>query len=106
MENHDIVGYVGVFLISTNLLPQIYYIYKLKNADTISTVSIILGFVSGCVMGVYGCLIHKIPVIISNCCVSCFYFIILLLKYYYIYNPIETEPRKIESEDIDIENIC
>ena len=104
MENNDIVGYVGVFLISTNLLPQIYYIYTLKEANSISTVSIIQGFVSGCIMGTYGYLINKIPVIISNCCVSCFYFIILLLKYYYIYNPVEIEPRKIES--LDIENIC
>ena len=103
MENHDIVGYVGVFLISTNLVPQIYYIYTLKNANSISTMSIIQGFVSGCIMGTYGYLINKIPVIISNCCVSCFYFIILLLKYYYIYNPDEmnqTEPIKIENLDI------
>ena len=101
MVNYDIVGYIGVFLVSTNLLPQIYYIYKLKNAETISTVSIILGFLSGCVMGTYGYLIHKIPVIITNFFVSCFYSIILLLKYYYIYNPTKIEHRKIESLDIE-----
>jgi uncharacterized protein with PQ loop repeat len=100
MIHNDIVGYIGVFFISTNLLPQIYHIYTIKNADSISTVSITLGFISGCIMGTYGYLIDKIPIIISNFFITSFYIIILGMKYYYSYK------REIIVQDVTYENIC
>lgn len=100
MIYNDIVGYIGVFFISTNLMPQIYHIYTIKNADSISSVAITLGFISGCIMGTYGYLIDKIPIIISNFFISSFYIVILGLKYYYSYK------REIIVQDITFENIC
>lgn len=82
MEN-DIVGYIGTFFISTNLIPQIIHIHKIKNADSISTVSITLGILSAVFMGTYGLLIEKIPIIISNLLFGTFYCIIGGMKYIY-----------------------
>jgi len=91
MYYYDIMGYMGSFFISTNLIPQIYHIYKIKNADSISTYSIFLGILAGSLMGTYGILINKLPVVISNVSVCIFYSIIIVMKYMY-------SNRKIDSE--------
>jgi MtN3 and saliva related transmembrane protein len=85
-NQNDIIGYIGTFLISVNLIPQIYHIIKIKNTDSISLSSIILGVLSGIFMGSYGILINKFPVIISNTAVTVFYIIIFLLKLQYNYS--------------------
>jgi uncharacterized protein with PQ loop repeat len=83
MFNYDIVGYLGTFLITINLIPQIYLIYKTKNVENISIYFIVIGLMSGIVMGTYGILIKKIPVIIANSSIAFFYCIILALKHAY-----------------------
>jgi uncharacterized protein with PQ loop repeat len=88
MEN-DIVGYTGTFFISTNLIPQIFHIYKIKNTDSISTIAIILGILSAGFMGTYGFLIKKLPIIISNVMIGVFYSIIMIMKITYQNNRIE-----------------
>jgi uncharacterized protein with PQ loop repeat len=84
--NNEIIGYIGVFFISINLVPQLYYIYQKKDASSISSVSVMLGILSGIIMTIYGCLIHKIPIIISNCIIIFFYTCILILKKIYELN--------------------
>ena len=81
--NNEYIGYAGSFFISINLIPQIYHIYKNKNADSISIISIALGIISSIIMFSYGILINKNPIIISNGMVFLFYLIILFLKYSY-----------------------
>jgi uncharacterized protein with PQ loop repeat len=81
--NYEVIEFIGSFFISINLIPQIYHIYTIKNADTISITSVILGILSGFIMGVYGYFIHKIPVIISNIMIVLFYLVILFLKQIY-----------------------
>ena len=55
MNNYyEYIGYAGAFFISINLIPQIVHIYKNKNADSISTTSIILGIISSVLMLTYG----------------------------------------------------
>jgi uncharacterized protein with PQ loop repeat len=84
MNNYyEYIGYAGAFFISINLIPQIVHIYKNKNADTISTTSIILGIISSVLMLTYGTFIFKIPIIISNSIIFLFYCIILFFKYSY-----------------------
>lgn len=94
----DVVGYIGTFFISVNLAPQIYHIIQIKNAESISTVSVILGILSGVFMGTYGYLIDKTPIIISNIIVSSFYIVILALK---------TTYEKVVLTDVenDVENV-
>ena len=82
---YDIIGYIGVFFISTNLLPQIYHVYTIQNADSISNLSIVLGILSGMVMSTYGFLIEKTPIIISNLCILVFYTVLFSMKQYYFY---------------------
>ena len=85
-NEYEYIGYTGAFFISINLIPQIYHIYKNKNADSISVTSIILGIISSILMLIYGFFIFKIPIIISNGIIFLFYCIILLLKYLYSFS--------------------
>jgi len=78
---YEYIGYTGSFLISINLIPQVYHIYKTKNADSISTVSILLSILSAIIMIVYGICIYKIPIIISNSAIFLFFCIIGYFKY-------------------------
>jgi len=87
-NEYEYIGYAGAFFISINLVPQIFHIYKNKNADSISVTSIILGIISSILMLIYGFFIFKIPIIISNGAIFLFYCIILFLKYLYSYNAI------------------
>ena len=67
MNNYyEYIGYVGAFFISINLIPQIVHIYKIKNADSISVTSIILGIISSVLMLTYGLFIYKIPILLYN----------------------------------------
>jgi uncharacterized protein with PQ loop repeat len=81
--NYEYIGYAGAFFISINLIPQIIHIYKIKNADSISVISIILGIISSVLMFIYGFFINKIPILISNSIIFIFYCIILFFKYLY-----------------------
>jgi MtN3 and saliva related transmembrane protein len=85
-NEYEYVGYTGAFFISINLIPQIYHIYKNKNADSISVTSIALGIISSIIMFSYGILINKFPIIISNGMVFLFYLIILFFKYLYSFS--------------------
>lgn len=78
---YDYIGYTGSFLISINLIPQVYHIYKIKNADSISTLSILLSLLSAIVMIIYGVCIYKIPIIISNSAIFLFFCIIGYFKF-------------------------
>ena len=81
--NNDYVGYCGSFLISINLIPQIYHIYKIKNVKSISIISYFLNIFSAIFMIAYGVLINKFPIIISNSMILIFSVIMLFLKYLY-----------------------
>jgi len=85
-NEYEYIGYAGAFFISINLVPQIFHIYKNKNADSISVTSIILGIISSILMLTYGFFIFKIPIIISNGAIFLFYCIILFLKYLYSFS--------------------
>ena len=82
-NEYEYIGYAGAVFISINLIPQIFHIYKNKNAESISILSISLGIISSILMFTYGIFINKIPIIISNIMIGLFYFIILFLKYLY-----------------------
>jgi len=66
LNDYEYIGYAGAFFISISLIPQIIHIYKNKNAESISGLSIILGIISSILMFSYGVFILKIPIIISN----------------------------------------
>jgi uncharacterized protein with PQ loop repeat len=105
MENYDYIGYAGSFFVSINLIPQIYHIYIIKDASSISIVSYVLNIIASILLVAYGYLINKIPVIISNGMVFLFSIIMLLLKYIYKNNDITYKieyKEPIEINDINI----
>lgn len=83
IKSYDIIGYIGVFFISINLIPQIYHTYKIKNSEAISYIFILFGLLSSFFMGLYGILVEKMPIIISNSIMFCFYCVMLITKFYY-----------------------
>jgi len=98
IKSNDIIGYIGVFFISINLIPQIYHIYKIKNSDAISYIFIFIGFLSSFFMGLYGILENKNPILISNSVTFCFYFILLITKIYFNINKDKvTSPKIIQN---------
>ena len=88
-NEYEYIGYIGAFFISINLIPQILHIYKNKDAESISITFIALGLISSTIMFVYGILINKFPILISNGMIFLFYFIILFLKYLYRFSPLD-----------------
>jgi uncharacterized protein with PQ loop repeat len=80
-SNYEYIGYVGAALISINLVPQVYHIYHIKNADSISTSAIALNIISSIIMLAYGICIEQYPVIISNGMICMFYVAIGYFKY-------------------------
>jgi uncharacterized protein with PQ loop repeat len=56
--NYEYIGYSGAFLISIYLIPQIYHIYIIKNAESFSVYSIILNIIASTIMFTYGILIN------------------------------------------------
>ena len=100
-NNYEYIGYTGTFLISINLIPQVYHIYKIKNAESISTLSIVLNILSAIVMIAYGLLIQKMPIVISNGMIFIFNCNICYFKY--IYNDLN-EYQERKSVKIEISN--
>jgi uncharacterized protein with PQ loop repeat len=98
MENYDYIGYVGSFFVSINLIPQIYHIYIIKEATSISIISYILNINASILLVIYGYLIKKNPVMISNGMVLIFSIMMLVLKYIYKKNDITYE-KQIEVND-------
>jgi uncharacterized protein with PQ loop repeat len=82
-NNYEYIGYTGSFLISINLIPQIYHIQKIKSAEQISNLSIFLSIIACVFMITYGVFIKKIPIIISNSMIFLFYSIILYFKIWF-----------------------
>jgi uncharacterized protein with PQ loop repeat len=81
--NYEYIGYCGAFFISIFLIPQIYHIYTIKNADGFSIYSIILNIIASILMFTYAICIEKYPIVITNGMVCLFYIIICYLKYIY-----------------------
>ena len=107
INSYDIIGYVGVFFISINLIPQIYHTHKMKNSDAISFVFILFGLLSSFFMGLYGVLVEKNPIIISNSIMFCFYCIMLITKLYYNtnYSKISIPTQNIDQNNNTVNNL-
>ena len=62
----EIVGLSAAFLTSSAFIPQVYKIYKEKNADGISLTMYIILFTGVILWFVYGILIGSLSIIIAN----------------------------------------
>lgn len=89
-ENTElIIGYLAALIVSLLQLPQVYKTYKMKTANELSFGMIILNFLASILWLVYGVILNKPPIYISNI----IYFIAncLLLIMKFIYNKNESD---------------
>lgn len=83
METSEIVGYIAAFFLVITLLPQVYFTYKLKNADSISLYFLFLQIVTCILFLSYGILLEESPLIVANSLVLTQSFTLLGLKLLY-----------------------
>jgi len=83
MKYINILGYVGGFFLTINMIPQIYKTYKEKKADNISLLFLLLNFIGLFLNMTYSYLdkIYAIAIPISFSFFFCCIMIILKLKY-------------------------
>ena len=62
----EIVGLTAAFLTTSAFIPQVYKIYKEKNADGISLTMYIILFIGVILWFIYGILIGSVSIIIAN----------------------------------------
>ena len=91
-----IIGYAAALLISLLQLPQVYKTYQIKSADELSIYMILLNFLASILWLVYGIILDKPPIYISNV----IYFIanctLLGMKCYY---------KRIKTIESDFKNV-
>ena len=79
--NVSIIGYIGCFLLSISLVPQVYTSWTTHNVNGISPLFIFITIGAKLCMITYGANLNAIPVVCANGFVL-FYNIILLLMHY------------------------
>lgn len=80
---YEVLAYIGIFLVSINLIPQIFLIIKNKSAKSTSYITYTLSIVSSLLLGIYSYHNNLLPIFIGNLLVFINSFIILCLKYKY-----------------------
>ena len=63
---YEVIGLSAAFLTTSAFIPQVYKIYKEKNADGISLTMYIILFIGVILWFVYGLLIGSLSIIIAN----------------------------------------
>lgn len=76
----DIFGWIGGILIITVNIPQLVKLYRTKSGDDLSYYTLVLTIIGGIFFLVYGILLNKLPIIVSNVIIILIALIILFLK--------------------------
>jgi MtN3 and saliva related transmembrane protein len=63
---YEVIGLTAAFLTTSAFIPQVYKIYKEKNADGISLTMYIILFIGVILWFLYGLLIGSLSIIIAN----------------------------------------
>ena len=64
--SHEIIGIIAASLTTSGFIPQVYKIYKEKNAKGVSLTMYLILFVGVLLWLVYGILIGSLSIIIAN----------------------------------------
>ena len=76
----EIVGLTAAFLTTSAFIPQVYKIYKEKNAEGISLTMYIILFIGVLLWFIYGILIGSLSIIIANGVTALLQLIIIIFK--------------------------
>ena len=63
---YEVIGLSAAFLTTSAFIPQVYKIYKEKNADGISLLMYIILFIGVILWFIYGILISSLSIVIAN----------------------------------------
>ena len=63
---YEVIGLSAAFLTTSAFIPQVYKIYKEKNADGISLLMYIILFIGVILWLIYGILISSLSIVIAN----------------------------------------
>lgn len=81
--DHEILGYIGICIVSINLFPQIYLIIKNKNAHSVSYSTYVMNMISSLLLFIYAFNENLIPILLGNTMIFFCSVIIVILKYTY-----------------------
>lgn len=79
----NIFGYIGSFLISVNLIPQIVRTIQKKSSKNMSYITLWINLLACFFMLIYGYEKNLYPIIISNSVIALSTIILIFLKKYY-----------------------
>ena len=79
----EIVGFIGVCIVSINLFPQIFLIIQNQNADSVSYLTYVLNVVSSFLLIFYAFNFNLIPILVGNIMIFFASVVIIILKYKY-----------------------
>lgn len=82
----DIFGYLGAFLLTITLLPQIVMTYRKKTMDDVSVGFLTIQVLTCICFLTYGILLEEIPLILANVIVLTQTFLLINFKIMYSYN--------------------
>ena len=85
MEDFDYnkLAYIGIFIVSINLIPQIFLIIKNKKAESISYLTYLLNIISSSLLIIYAYNLNLMPILIGNIMVFLTALFIIILKFKY-----------------------
>ena len=81
--DYNILAYIGIFIISINLIPQIFLIIKNKKAESISYETYFMNLVSTSLLIIYAYNLNLMPILIGNTMLFITSAITIFLKYKY-----------------------
>ena len=79
----EIIGYLGSFLISIILIPQVIKTFTTKETKGLSYIFLLIGFFASVLMVVYGFFINALPIVIANIIYMICNISLLIMKYNY-----------------------
>jgi MtN3 and saliva related transmembrane protein len=81
--DYNILAYIGIFIVSINLIPQIFLIIKNKKAESISYETYFMNLVSTSLLIIYAYNLNLMPILIGNTMLFITSSIVIFLKYKY-----------------------
>ena len=77
---YESVGFIAAILTTTGFVPQVYKIYKEKNAEGVSLTMYIILFIGVLLWLVYGILIGSLSIIIANGITAMLQLLVIIFK--------------------------